>query len=81
MNSSRIHYKQMGCLRWRAVLARRRSCPLLWLRIPAPNQLGGRYPAVMFVYPGPAGPVLRVGDYVVSEEGDPRLWGHPDIRY
>ena len=81
MNSSRFHYKQMAYLRWRVTLTQRRVCPQIWLQMPVPNQLAGRYPAVMFGYVGPAGPVLQVGDYVVSEEGDPRLWGHPDIRY
>ncbi|GAB3574312.1 hypothetical protein GCM10027345_08040 [Hymenobacter daeguensis] len=25
--------------------------------------------------------VLRIGDFVVGEEGDPQLSGHPNIRY
>ena len=81
MNSFLIHYKRLGYLRWRSPLARRRISLLPGFRVSAPNQVTERYPVVVFVHLGPAGPVLQVGDYLVSEEGDPRLWGHPDIRY
>ncbi|UOQ98162.1 hypothetical protein MUN81_01405 [Hymenobacter sp. 5317J-9] len=29
----------------------------------------------------PAAMALRVGGFVVGEDGDPQLQGHPDIRY
>ena len=68
---------------WRHRAARRRTVRLFLPFGPAsgqsPSQATWRLPLRVLL---PAPPrVLRVGDYVVGEQGDPRLSGHPDIRY
>ena len=68
---------------WRHRAARRRAVrlflPLRSVSDRSPSQATWRPPPRVLL---PAPPrVLRVGDYVVGEQGDPRLSGHQDIRY
>jgi hypothetical protein len=37
------------------------------------------FPAIIQLKP--VATVLRIGDFVVGEDGDPQLLGHPDILY
>jgi hypothetical protein len=39
----------------------------------------GAFPAIIQLKPVTS--VLRIGDFVVGEDGDPQLLGHPDILY
>jgi len=48
----------------------RRSGAAAWRRTPAP-----------VAAPAPPAATYRVGNFVVGQEGDPQLLGHPDIRY
>lgn len=82
MTRFRFRYQRAGYLRWRCRSGRRPSfllsLPLAFAAHPALPTVGPWYPlgAETAVTAG-----LQVGDFVVSEEGDPRLLGHPDIRY
>ena len=81
----RFRYKRLGFVRWRCRTVHRRNTVLLLPLAPA-----GRHQASTAAWrrmapqqlPLPTQPlVLRVGDYEVSQQGDPKLTGHPDIRY
>ncbi|MBF9223749.1 hypothetical protein [Hymenobacter ruricola] len=84
MTHFRFRYKCMGYLRWRFRVGRRRAVLLAPAETAAARKASTaawrhRWPA-----PTPPKPVvtaLRVGDYIVGEDGDPQLQGHPDIRY
>lgn len=94
MTHFRFRFKHVGYQRWRWRTAHRRadrlvlpvavgagyfSHPLLptaGRRRSMPGLLAVALPAL-----APATAVLRVGDFEVGEAGDPRLMGHPDIRY
>ncbi|GAC1370441.1 MAG: hypothetical protein NVSMB30_09160 [Hymenobacter sp.] len=81
----RIRHRRLSNLRWRLHMALRRAA-LLLISIAAtrPGSVAAlEHPAMPLAKPllTPVGNVLHVGDYVVSEEGDPQLLGHPNIRY
>lgn len=69
----------------RCRLARRQALVLmLFVALTArPGALsaGGQGPRPALAPAVPVATVLRVGDYVVCEDGDPQLMGHPGIRY
>ncbi len=80
----RFWHKRMGYFRWRCRAARRRA---LFLAARA-QAAAGRMPGVAgrrrrraAAATPPAATALRVGEYLVSAEGDPQLLGHPGIRY
>ena len=86
MTHFRFRYKRVGFMRWRCRSARRQAVVLLLpLACAAPQVLSAaawrRTLPVAVVPPVPAAKLLRVGEFVVGEEGDPQLLGHPDIRY
>ena len=81
----RFRDNQNAYVRWRCRIARRRAM-LLELRLEAmvqqrsiANATRRPKPAAVAVHSGTA--VLQIGTFVVSQEGDPQLHGHPDIRY
>lgn len=77
MTHFRFRYKCMSYRRWRCRASRRGSVPAMapWPAIGfAPSTAAWRIAAA-------APKALRIGDYLVGEEGDLLLYGHPDIRY
>ena len=82
MSHFRFRYKRVGHLRLRCRLARRQAVLLVLLVAFATRPAAAaRRAAPAFAPTASVAAVLRVGDYVVCEEGDPKLVGHPDIRY
>ncbi|MFD2719369.1 hypothetical protein ACFST9_11635 [Hymenobacter monticola] len=84
MTHFRFRYKCMSYRRWRCRASRRRTQQVMASL--ALTDFAPSAPAWRRRLPAPALPVatpmaLRVGNYVVSEEGDLQLYGHPDIRY
>ena len=85
MNNFRMRYKRIGYIRWRCRTASRRA-----IRPTSPVPVGVlRAPVSAFwrqvmtdIEPlAPVAVVLRVGEFVIGEEGDSQLSGHPDIIY
>ncbi|WP_460617897.1 hypothetical protein [Hymenobacter ruber] len=85
MTHFRFRYKRAGYMRWRRRAVRARIA----LR-PLPLPADARYAPSMAAWrrtPPPVAPLapiglmLQVGSYLVGEESDPQLTGHPDIRY
>ena len=89
MTHFRFRYKRVGYIRWR-----RRSSPRPVVLVAAalatdelnvPSKAAWRRTAkVVVVAETPAVSntvILHIGEFVISEEGDPQLLGHPDIRY
>lgn len=72
-------------MRWRCRTTLRRTTllvlPLTAAARYAPSMAAWRRTVPVFVPVTPVATMLRVGEFVVSEEGDPQLLGHPDIRY
>lgn len=85
MTYFRFRYKRVGYMRWRCRTASRRAVLLVPPMMSAPQFGVGtaarRRTAPAYVPFRPVAAVLQVGQYVVGEEGDPQLLGHPDIRY
>jgi hypothetical protein len=81
----RFRYKRVGYMRWRCRSTQRRAVllvlPLTVAAQHAPSMAAWRRTVPVFVPVVPVVATLRVGEFVVSEEGDPQLQGHPDIRY
>ncbi|WP_201977670.1 hypothetical protein [Hymenobacter rubidus] len=85
MTHFRFRYKRVGYMRWRCRTASRRAI-LIVLPLTAaarfkPSTAAWRRTVPVFVPIQVPSPVLVVGDFVVGEEADPQLVGHPDIRY
>ena len=85
MNHFRMRYKRIGYIRWRCCMASRRA---IWQPLPLPvGILRAPVPAVWRRITAdaerliPVAAVLRVGEFMIGEEGDPQLSGHPDIIY
>jgi hypothetical protein len=84
MTHFRFRYKCMSYRRWRCRASRRRTVEVL---VPlaatscAPSTAAWRRRLPTPVQLLPAAGWLRVGDFLVGEEGDSSLYGHPDIRY
>lgn len=85
MTHFRFRYKRIGYMRWRCRSAQRRAIllvlPLTAAARYASTTAAWRRTVPVFVPIVPVVAVLRVGEFVVGEEGDPQLLGHPDIRY
>jgi hypothetical protein len=84
MTHFRFRYKCMSYRRWRYRASRRRTQQLMVPLVltdfaPSAPAWRRRLPAPVLLVATPK--ALRVGDYLVSEEGDLQLYGHPDIRY
>ncbi|WP_035565053.1 hypothetical protein [Hymenobacter sp. IS2118] len=85
MKHFRIRYQRISYLRWRCRATSRQALlmarPLLTGYSAGPSAAAWRRAIPVMVLLKPAATVLRVGDFVVGEEGDPQLLGHPDIMY
>jgi hypothetical protein len=84
MTRFRFRYKCMSFRRWRYRASRRRTrqqlTPLVLADFaPGTPAWRRRLPTPVLLAPTPK--ALRVGDYLVGEEGDLQLYGHPNIRY
>lgn len=85
MTHFRFRYKRVGFMRWRCRTASRQAklhvlakgvqppCP--------PTAVAWRRMLAEAVVLNPTPATLRVGQFLVSDQGDPQLTGHPDIRY
>ncbi|MDO7847967.1 hypothetical protein Q5H92_16495 [Hymenobacter sp. M29] len=84
MTHFRFRYKCMSYRRWRCRASRRSTqrfmVPLATTGF-APSAAAWRRMLPAPVRLQPAAKALQIGDYVVGEEGDLLLYGHPDIRY
>ena len=85
MTHFRFRYKRMGYMRWRCRRASRQAkLHVLPGDLNAPCALTAvawrRMMAEAMVL-NPALMTLRVGQFLVSDEWDPQLTGHPNIRY
>jgi hypothetical protein len=85
MTHFRFRYKRVGYMRWRCRAASRRvtllALPLAAAAQFAPSTACWRRTIPTFVPMPSLQNVLKIGDFVVGEEGDPQLTGHPDILY
>jgi hypothetical protein len=84
MTHFRFRYTYSGYLRWRFRAGRRAALmtqPAAPPMARKPSTAAWRHFWPVPEVPKPAPAALRVGDYVVGEDGDPQLQGHPDIRY
>lgn len=85
MTHFRFRFKRMGYMRWRCRTASRQAKLLV---LPsdadiafAPSAAAWRRMMAEAVVLNPVLTSLRVGQFLVSDEWDPQLTGHPDIRY
>ena len=85
MKHFRFRHKRVGYMRWRYRAASRRA--LLITMTPeamaayAPSTAVWRRDTVDCNYKLQEDNIFKVGDYEIGREGDPRLFGHPDIKY
>ena len=72
-------------MRWRCRAARVRTAllvlPLVAASRCAPCTAAWRRTQPVVVPPVPIRAMLQIGKYLVGEEGDPQLTGHPNIKY
>jgi hypothetical protein len=86
MTHLRFRYKRTGYMRWRTRTSRRRTT-LMLLPLSAARYSALGVPAWRRAFAAEVAPfaapttVLQVGGFLIGEEGDPQLLGHPDIRY
>jgi hypothetical protein len=89
MTHFRFRYKRVGYIRWRRRSTFRPAVlvvpALATAELGAPSKAAWRRTAkVVVASEAPTLPntvILHIGEFIVSEEGDPQLLGHPDIRY
>jgi hypothetical protein len=85
MTHFRFRHKRVGYMRWRCRTSQRRTflvaLPLLVSTHHAPSTAAWRRSAPALEVLSRPVAVLKIGDFIVSEEGDPQITGHPDIRY
>ena len=86
MTRFRFYYRCVGCLRRRWRGARHRAVlpiiPVAMARAKRPSAAAWRRTlALEAAVPAPSATTYRVGAFVVGEDGDPKLHGHPDICY
>ena len=85
MTHFRFRYKRVGYMRWRCRSASRRvallAFPVAAVVPVAPATASWRRSVPKLVQVAEPQSILKIGDFVVGEEGDPKLIGHPDIRY
>ena len=85
MTHFRFRYKQIGYVRWRCRTARRRAMllvlSLVGIARHKPTASAWRRTLLTIAPLPPVAIELQIGKFVVSEEGDPQLLGHPNIRY
>lgn len=85
MTHFRFRYKRVGYMRWRTRSASRQAklqaLPTGTAAHFAPSAAAWRRMMARAVVLNPVLTTLRVGQFLVSDEWDPQLAGHPDIRY
>lgn len=85
MTHFRFRYEQIGYVRWRCRIVRRRAMllvpPLVSIALHESTASAWRRTIPTFTPLPPAAIELHIGKFVVSEDGDPQLLGHPNIRY
>lgn len=84
MTHFRFRYKRIGYLRWRCRSAKHRTLLLLPLSMApqhAPSTAAWRRVIPVFVPIATSAISFQIGDFIVGELSDPRLSGHPAIRY
>lgn len=86
MTHFRFYYRCVGFLRRRCRGARRPTVlpiiPVALARAKRPSAAAWRRTlALAAAVPAPSAATYRVGAFVVGEDGDPKLHGHPDICY
>lgn len=86
MTRFRLHYRRAGYAHWCCRIARRRTISALRAEPVvaddhAPSTARWRRKMPLVSPPAPATSALRVGEFVVGDDDDPQLFGHPDIRY
>ena len=83
MTHFRFRHKRASYIRWRWRAAHRRAVAVVfpfaaaWY-LPSTTMWRRTETVALAVE---SSHTLRVGDFVISEEGDPHLFGHPGIRY
>jgi hypothetical protein len=85
MTHFRFRYKRVGYARWRCRSAKRRATllvlPLAAAASFSPTTAAWRRTAPAMVHSVNTSRTLVVGNFVIGEESDPQLTGHPDILY
>ena len=86
MTHFRFRFKRTGYIRWRCRASRRRLvvivvCPLGEVSRPRSEAARRRTAPLAVAIWVPTAATLRVGTFVVGENGDPQLHGHPNICY
>ena len=85
MTHFRFRYKRVGYMRWRSRSASRQARLLVLPTgtgpVMMPTTAAWRRMMAEAVVLSPMLTTLRIGQFVVSNEWDPQLTGHPDIRY
>ena len=80
----RIHNFRVGLAQWRQAAIRRRGVALVAVvRVVPVQAVAANSCGLVAGTLGPVGsaPSIRIGEFVISPEGDPRILGHPQIRY
>ncbi|MCI1188218.1 hypothetical protein MON38_12380 [Hymenobacter sp. DH14] len=81
---TRTHASRTGLVKWRQLALRRRGVALVLIAQSArakPVAGSRRYLVAAPVCPVGKRATIRIGEFVISPEGDPRILGHPQIRY
>lgn len=85
MTHFRFRYHQYGFMRWRCRRPRLRALRLVSRLNELATQLTLGTTGAHRILGGANRPsraaILQIGKFIVSQEGDPQLHGHPDIRY
>ena len=75
---------QPGFMTWQYQAMHRRRVALATMAQPGPAQplaASRRYQLALPACPIENHSIIRIGEFVISPEGDPRILGHPHIRY
>ncbi len=73
-----------GFAQWRRQATQRRSLPLVsgaGASRAGRRARSPRLPTMGLGGPARSNPTIRIGEFVISPEGDPQILGHPQIRY
>ena len=81
---NRTNVSRTGFAQWRQQATQRRGLPLVsgaGASLAGPRTNSPRLPAIGLAGPARGNPTIRIGEFVISPEGDPQILGHPQIRY
>ena len=84
MNMARAYFFRTRLARWRqAAVKRRRRALVSAAPVMKPKPRAATRYRLAAAPACPAGRIsfVRIGEFVISPEGDPRILGHPQIRY